>query len=233
MGNRAALGRAQPETYFSNQRREILPYLPAKFERVLEIGCGDGTFLRQLPQTCERWGVEINQQAAEAAKKSFEKILCGPFNEMADKLPDGYFDLIIANDVIEHMDDFHGLFNNIYKKLRPEGRLVGSVPNVRYWSVMLSYVFGKDWKYDCAGILDATHLRFFTCKSFVRTLGGHGFDVETISPCNRLKFSAHGIKPLFRFLFSHAAVILTLGYFRDVVAFQYGFRAKKRALPAK
>jgi 2-polyprenyl-3-methyl-5-hydroxy-6-metoxy-1,4-benzoquinol methylase len=217
----------KPTTYYSNRREEMMCYLPGEFERVLEIGCGDGTFLKQLPQNCEVWGVEINQQAAAQAKKSFEKIVCGSFNDVAGRLPDAYFDLIIANDVIEHVDDYHLLFLNIHKKLKPAGRLVGSVPNVRYWSVMVSYVLGRDWRYEGTGILDTTHLRFFTRKSLVRTLGGHGFEIELLSPCNRLKFYSLGIKPLFRFLFAHAAVIVTLGYFKDVLAFQYGFRAIK------
>lgn len=218
---------SQPATYYENARREILLYLPKSFHCVLEIGCGKGTFLRQLPAGCELWGIEKNADAAREARNVTSRIFSGSFEEVIGQMPLDYFDLIIANDVIEHIYDYHAFFKKVRNCLNTGGCLVGSIPNVRYWGQLTSYVFKKEWEYAGTGILDDTHVRFFTRNSFLRTLRSHGFTVEILSPCNRLKFHSFGLRAFSEFLIAHLVVGLTFGYFRDVLAFQYGFRAVK------
>jgi 2-polyprenyl-3-methyl-5-hydroxy-6-metoxy-1,4-benzoquinol methylase len=216
-------------SYYRNSRSEILNFLPkaSLYSRVLEVGCGEGTFSSQFLPSCEVWGIEINPEAADKASAVLSKVFCGSFFSVVDRIPDNYFDLIIANDVIEHLENHDEFFRIIAKKLVQNGWIVGSVPNVRYWSSLVMILIDKDWKYQKTGIHDSTHLRFFTYKSLRRSITMNGFVVERLSASNRMRFHSWGIKSLGRYIFAHCAVLLTLGYFRDVLIHQYGFRASK------
>jgi len=99
--------------------------------------------------------------------------------------------------------------------------LVASIPNVRYYYNLLELIVGKDWRYRDAGVLDRTHLRFFTRKSLLECLANAGFEVEEFQGINRLKTRILPLKRLFRHL-----VFLLLG--DDVRYLQFAFRAVKK-----
>jgi len=158
-------------------------YVPVDSEKVLEIGCATGGF-RQNFGECEYWGVECLAEVANQASEVLDHVLVGTFEQNFDKIPDHYFDTVVCNDVIEHMIDHDAFFNKIKQKMVAHGKIYGSIPNVRYVDNLKGLLFQKEWVYRDEGILDRTHLHFFTCKSLKRTLEHHGYEIYTLEGVN-------------------------------------------------
>jgi hypothetical protein len=118
------------------------------------------------------------------------------------------------------MNDHNLFFKTIKKKMTEKGFLIGSIPNVRFYSNLFRLLILKDWKYQDAGILDNTHLRFFTKKSLTRALLENGFSIDKLKGINGTKFS----------LFSANLIlknILILLFGKDSRHPQYSFRVLK------
>jgi 2-polyprenyl-3-methyl-5-hydroxy-6-metoxy-1,4-benzoquinol methylase len=222
--------------YFEADRREVASLLPETFSKVLEVGCASGSFSEHLALPCDYWGIEPNNIAASIAKKRIGRVLIGTFDEVAGELPDGYFDLVICNDVIEHMVDHDTFLEAIKKKMAKGAVIVGSIPNIRHITALAKLLIAKDWPYSDSGILDRTHLRFFTAKSLRRTFDSHGYDIDVIQglasvirhglcrPANPLSAS---MDAAFR-LCTLSVVVLTLGTYWDTQYPQFGFRVRLR-----
>ena len=191
--------------YFKNNRKEMIPLLPQQYSKVLEIGCGEGVFRQNLSQDSEFWGVEPDRASAKVAAKKIETVLIGTYEEMYNDIPNDYFDLVICNDVIEHLVDHDVFFQSIKKKLTKDGCLVASIPNVRYIKNLNELLVKKDWEYKSDGILDRTHLRFFTEKSLRRTIIDNGFVVDKFMGINPYKKKGFGVR---RFLYNLAISLL-------------------------
>jgi len=206
--------------YYQHSREDLIPFIPENYSRVLEIGCGEGKFWELLKSDDrEIWGVEPNQAAANIARQKAHRVFETSFDLCLDELPNDYFDLVICNDVIEHMPDHDLFFEQIKTKMSAQGKLMGSMPNVRYYQTLRSLLFKKDWPYENAGVLDRTHLRFFTAKSMQRTFKEHAFEIE--------KFA--GVNSPGRFkLFILFLNILFLGTAMDTKFQQFGFRLSKK-----
>jgi len=200
-------------TYYQSHRKEVIPLLPTHYSTVLEIGCGEGNFRSNLTQESEYWGVEPVKAAAKIADRKLDTVLIGTYQEKLDEIPDNYFDLVICNDVIEHMIDHDAFFQSIKSKIKHGGCLVSSVPNVRFIRNLTELLFKKDWQYKEEGILDRTHLRFFTEKSLKRTISDNGFVID--------KFI--GISPI-RNSILKSFIMLLLG--NDIRYLQFGIRIK-------
>lgn len=179
--------------YFRNLRTEMLQFVPDEAEQILEIGCGAGAFgaaLRERQRQVGRpplrmTGLELDPDAAAIARQTFDQVLAGDFYELAPTLAPDSFDCIVGNDVVEHLADPWRALVQLRQLLRPGGRLVLSLPNVRFWGVVKDLVWHGAWNYAEDGILDRTHLRFFTRSSIERLLRDTEFDainVEGINP---------------------------------------------------
>ena len=177
--------------YFLGVRPEVFALLdgPSDGMKVLEVGCGAGRFRDHFGTAVEYWGVEPDQEAAAIAARSLQFVLSGLYQDVVDSIPDAYFDLIICNDVIEHMADHVGFLHDIKRKLANGGRLLGSIPNIRHNSVLSDLLFRGDWPYQRAGILDRTHLRFFTRKSLLRCFDETGYELLRIKGVNSRQLS--------------------------------------------
>ena len=190
----------KPEIYYSKVRYEMIKYLPENALKVLEVGCGNGCFGEILKKNrdLEFWGIEMMPDEAQKAEKVLDKVFTGMCETFIDDLPDNYFDAIYFNDVLEHIFDPYSLLEKIKSKLSANGVVISSIPNMRYHNEMKMLLFKKDWKYAQYGIMDFTHMRFFTGKSIKRMYVEAGYKVKINEGINRTK----SIKPyLYNILF--------------------------------
>jgi SAM-dependent methyltransferase len=131
--------------------------------RVLDAGCGFATTSARIQKMGnEVTGIEESAVACEVASKRLAHVVQADLQH-AD-LGDARFDVIIFADVLEHVPWPVGVLRNYLRWLAPNGTVIISLPNVGLWSVRLAHLFGR-WQYEETGILDRTHLRFFTRKS--------------------------------------------------------------------
>jgi len=169
-------------TYYSNDRHEMSGFIPHTASRVLDVGCGAGNFGKYLKKyrNLEVWGVEYSNEAARFAANKLDKVINADINEAISALPRNYFDCIVFNDVLEHLVDPYTVLVNTKQLLSKNGVVVASIPNVRHIGVLRELLFLKDWKYKDSGVLDRTHLRFFTKRSIIRMFADAGFVCEKI-----------------------------------------------------
>lgn len=191
--------------YYRNARPEMLQFLPKNFDKILDIGCGEGLFAHSIREKSNRdielWGIEPMEKQGLEAKKKLDKVLIGKSEDVLNEIPDNYFDVIFFNDVLEHLVDPYNLLKLIKSKLSNDGFIVSSIPNVRYHNTFMDLVLNKNWDYKSFGVLDKTHLRFFTRKSIVKMYESMDFEIIEHKGINRSK----SIKPYFYnipFLFS-------------------------------
>ena len=212
-----------PETqvYYQGSRPEILSLITHSPKRILEIGCGDGSFRSLLEGDFEYWGIEPFSEVADLAHNNIDKILNGTYEDVFPELPDNYFDLIVCNDVIEHFIDHDFFFDTVKVKMTTDAYIVGSIPNVRHLSNLINLLFRKDWHYQDDGILDRTHLRFFTERSMKRTFQQHNYELECLKYLNIIKLRFHPLSRLF-----YNILIFLLG--KDTRPLQFGFRIKPK-----
>ena len=172
----------KPNGYYNNVRKDILKYIPLDVGRTLEFGCGDGGFSELLKNKfrAETWAVEIDEKSAEMASEKLDKVINCDAHEAVDKLPDNYFDCIIFCDMLEHLVDPYSLLCVLKTKLAKQGVIVASIPNIRYYRSFVKFVVHGNWDYKDHGILDKTHLRFFTYKSIVKLFNKLAFEISKI-----------------------------------------------------
>ncbi|HYI07517.1 MAG TPA: class I SAM-dependent methyltransferase [Thermoanaerobaculia bacterium] len=145
-----------------NQRRGL---------RVLDVGCGFATTSEHIQKLGnEVTGIEESAVACDVARTRLSRVVQADL-QRAD-LGEEQFDVIIFADVLEHLPWPVGVLKRYLRWLAPNGSVVISLPNVGLWSVRLAHLAGK-WEYEETGVLDRTHLRFFTRKS-ARWLIGEG-----------------------------------------------------------
>ena len=177
----------KPDSYYQGTRDEMLRFIPENVGTVLEVGCADGNFGNRLKENGARevWGVELVESAAQRAQRVLDRVLVGDIADLIDQLPANYFDLVIFNDVLEHMVDPFSVLERIKSRISQDGVVVSSIPNIRYYHVFRELLVHKTWEYEESGILDRTHLRFFTVKSIRNMYERLGYDVlrhEGINP---------------------------------------------------
>ena len=215
------------EKYYTNQRNDINSFIPKdiKLKKILEIGCGTGNFKNNIVFCEEYWGVEPVPEVAGIAKKKLSKVLIGKFDDIYDKLPNNYFDLIICNDVIEHLEDHELFLERIKLKMNHnKSSLIGSVPNVRYHKNLCNLIFLRDWKYKEEGTLDKTHLRFFTIKSLKNVFKKNDFQIDLVKLINGKEISTNKLKLVVKYLLFSLISLISIGLFNDVSYLQIGFR---------
>jgi len=140
---------------------------------VLDVGCGFATTAQRIRAAGNRvWGLESNADAASVARSRIDRVI-GTDLQDVDAVGEERFDVIIFADVLEHLAWPVGVLKKYVNLLKPNGTIIVSLPNVGLWSVRLGLVFGR-FNYDDSGVLDRTHLRFFTRRSAVEMLRSAG-----------------------------------------------------------
>jgi 2-polyprenyl-3-methyl-5-hydroxy-6-metoxy-1,4-benzoquinol methylase len=146
-------------------------------KRVLDVGCSSGYLARPLVEHgCTVVGIERDEEAAGAARVVCADVLVGDVETMELPFEPGSFDVVLCGDLIEHLRDPHAFLARMRPLLREGGLLVLTTPNVANWAVRLGLLFGR-WRYTERGILDRTHVHFFTRRTLVEALEGAGYRV--------------------------------------------------------
>ncbi len=146
---------------------------------VLDVGCAEGDLARALrARGCRVSGVEVDPEAAERARPDLERLVVGDVAtlDLEAELGAAAYDVLVLGDVLEHLADPAGALRRCLPLLREDGDVVISVPNVAHGALRLALLQGR-WRYTDTGLLDATHLRFFTRDSFLRMVADAGLEV--------------------------------------------------------
>lgn len=195
------------KSYYNQNRYEIINFIESPVFRILDVGCSNGNFSERLLSEglCkEAYGIEPYEFAYKQAKEKLTKVYFSTVENAIKDLPDNYFDLIFFNDVLEHLIDPEDVLKNFKPKLTNNGKIISSIPNVRFIKNIYSMIINKDWRYQDSGVLDKTHLRFFTKKSIIRMFEDCGYKVLKCEGNKEGEFKMSKKVKLFNFLLNGA-----------------------------
>jgi 2-polyprenyl-3-methyl-5-hydroxy-6-metoxy-1,4-benzoquinol methylase len=214
----AAQYRTKGDRYFSAARADYVTEIPTGPNRVLEIGCAGGMtglLAKQQGKAAFYCGVELFPDAARNAEGRIDEIVVGDI-EKIDRLPwpENSFDFLILSEVLEHLADPSRVLTKLRSYLRPGGRVFASSPNVSHFRIIAMLLKG-DWRLTEMGVMDRTHLRWFTPKSYAELFADSGFIVERVQ----------AVSPLTQK--SKIANFLTLGKLRHLFVVQVDIRASR------
>ena len=125
--------------------------------------------------------IELDQRAAEEARKHLSEVHVGNVEEMEFDWPNASFDALILSEVLEHLMDPWSVMKRLAPLVRPGGLVLASSPNISHYSVVMELMKGN-WNLTDAGVMDRTHMRWFTPKTFRTLFEQAGFVVETVHP---------------------------------------------------
>ena len=161
--------------------------------KILEVGCASGYFGAALAEHGhEVWGVEPDADAAQNARGFLHFVHTGTIETFFSENPSQQFDAIVFGDVLEHLLDPADILRKCRQHLLADGIIVASVPNVAHLAIRAMLLEGR-WEYADLGILDRTHLRFFTKSSLVDLFSDSGYAVQSM---DAVRLSAEQVNSL-------------------------------------
>ena len=152
--------------------------------RVLELGCAAGMFgkvLKERHPGAHVTGIEAGRAAAAKAATRIDRVICARIEDVdfeASGIGPGAFDLVVAGDILEHLHNPWGLLAKLRPLIAPGGRVVASIPNIRNLTVIGDLVLKGRFRYAERGLLDITHLRFFTFHEIQLMFDQTGYELE-------------------------------------------------------
>lgn len=216
----AAIYEDKPATYFANARRDIVERLATgPKSAVLELGCGAGGTGRAALAASKAGryvGIELSPAAAKAAAEAFGEVLVGDVEALDLTKLAGQFDALIISEVLEHLTDPWTTLAKLVACLKPGGEIFASSPNIAHWTVLKNLALGR-FDYDDKGVMDRTHLRWFTpntYKAMFEQAGAEVLELGSVTP----------IRPKARL-----ADRLTGGRFHHLFVSQIMIHARRRA----
>lgn len=155
-------------------------------KRVIDFGCATGYFARLLcNRGCEVIGVEVNPKAAKIAEKYCQEVIVADLDFVclseicSEKLLSNKFDVAVFGDVLEHLRNPWKVLTETRSLLKPQGFVIASIPNIAHGAIRLALLQGN-FEYKQLGILDNTHLRFFTHKTIKQLFEDSGYLIDVI-----------------------------------------------------
>lgn len=185
-----AIYRDKPESYFANARHDVVRILqtgPAS--SILELGCGaggTGSAVLQAGKAGRYVGIELSPTAAAAASERLTEVLVGDVQALDLAPLEGSFDALVISEVLEHLTDPWTTLTRLRRCLRPGGHVYASSPNVAHWKVIRGLLGGR-FQYEEKGVMDRTHLRWFTPASYDSLFRSAGFDIVELRPMTPLR----------------------------------------------
>lgn len=169
--------------YHNLLRREILELVPTGAKRILDLGCGTGLLGKALKerQKCFVAGIELNKEAYQNAQKNLDAVFHDNLNRFNPSFLNSKFDCLIFADILEHLINPWGILKNFASVLTDDGTIVASIPNLAHPWVISQLQKGL-FRYEPAGLLDITHLRFFTKTTISQMFYKAGLKIINIRP---------------------------------------------------
>jgi 2-polyprenyl-3-methyl-5-hydroxy-6-metoxy-1,4-benzoquinol methylase len=200
-----------------NRRDDFFSMVPASANKILDVGCSDGSWVDRMgKRNLEVIGIERDEKSYNQALKNLRKVFLADVEKFHLPYPDGYFDCIVYADLLEHLVDPYNLLADHRKYLNDKGCVIASIPNIRYYKAILRLALGGVWDYMDSGILDKTHLRFFTLINIKELFTNAGFEIIEIE---RNTIAARGVKLL---------NLLCFNKLKELLVYQYYVKAIKR-----
>lgn len=176
---------AKSNHYFTGARRTFLDQLPDNPQaRLLELGCGNGnTAAAALAEGKCGWacGIELCERPAAEAQKKLNHVIVGDIEHLSLELPQAPFDILLMSEVLEHLRSPLAVLEKLRLLLRPGAIVLAGSPNVCYYTVILMLLRGR-WDYEREGIMDETHLRWFSPATYRQLFERAGFIVDHVRP---------------------------------------------------
>lgn len=173
--------------YGDDPRPDIQRLVNAAGRRILDVGCGTGALGSALKAAGADHvaGIESHPGVADRARERLDVLVEGDLLEVALPFDPQEFDYLIFADVLEHLPDPDRALDRLLPLLKEGGRVIVSVPNMRFYLVLLRLALNR-WSYTESGVRDRTHLRIFTSGSLERMLVAHGLAIEEMERNYRL-----------------------------------------------
>jgi 2-polyprenyl-3-methyl-5-hydroxy-6-metoxy-1,4-benzoquinol methylase len=184
-GSAGAIYKDKPASYFANARNDIVALAPTDPDSaVLELGCGAGGTGRAMLAAGKAGryvGIELSESAAAVAAEHLSQILVGDVESLDLKPLAGQFDALVISEVLEHLRDPWETLGRLVECLRPGGAVFASSPNVAHWMVVRDLIAGR-FRYAESGVMDRTHLRWFTPETYRQMFEAAGVSVDSVGP---------------------------------------------------
>jgi len=214
-----------------NANLTVLEIIPAESKKIIEIGCGSGALAREfkiINPACHYIGLDIVEQYANMASKYCDETIVANLEKQDalfyEKLKDR--DCWIFADSLEHLLDPWLALKKVREVIPEHGYVVACIPNAQNWSVVGNLAIGN-FRYQDSGLLDKTHLRWFTRQTMFELFEGAGFSVESVTsrivgdPSNIPFLSI--IREIAKFAGTDPEIAA-----RDSIPFQYVFKVKPK-----
>lgn len=208
--------------YFEDPRPDVQALVAARGKRFLDVGCGGGALASALKAAGATHvaGIEANPVAAARARVHVDVLVEGSVLDVALPFNAGEFDYVIFADVLEHLVDPSAAIRRCLPYVAPDGRVIVSVPNMRFYLVLLRLILDR-WSYADAGIRDRTHVRIFTRRSLLAMLGAEQLRVERLERNYRLFEDQSQIGRLGAVATRVARATIAPWLLPDLMAYQY------------
>ncbi len=172
----------EPELRNENNSHTMIVELVGHDKKVLDVGAATGYVAKLLTgRGCRVTGIEVDPEAARKAEEHCERVITGDIEDLdlPGELGESSFDVIVFGDVLEHLRNPLEVLKRFKPFLRPDGYVVTSIPNVAHGSVRLALLQGK-FQYQSLGLMDDTHLRFFTRDTIEEMLSEAGLVITKL-----------------------------------------------------
>ncbi|WP_054709604.1 class I SAM-dependent methyltransferase [Bacillus sp. JCM 19041] len=216
----------KPATYYQGINHQLFSIIEPSVKQVLDVGCSEGLLGAAIKDAYSATvhGFEQFPTAVAAARKKLDSVTVGDIE--TDPLPfeQEAFDAIIFADVLEHMVDPWAVLEKVKPYLTSQGSVYASIPNVGHISIIEELLNGT-WNYVDAGLLDKTHLRFFTKNGIKQLFTASGYSIELV--VNNQSAHPHQLELIHQLMnISTQLGINTTDLNERTLAYQYMLKAK-------